>query len=74
MVEDRDAVFVFDSGALAHLTVYENLESARWLVESLDVADDGSQVAFTTAGRVVRLLPSGDVFADVQLTDEVDLE
>ena len=70
---DKDQVFVFDAGAVLQVTIYDNLESARGLVESLDVAD-GSQLAFTVGGRVVRLLPSGDVFADAQLTEEVDLE
>lgn len=74
MVTDRNPVFVFHSGAVLHVNVYENLESARGLVESLDVADDGSQLAFTTAGRVVRLLPTAGVFADVQLTDKVHSE
>lgn len=70
---DRDMVFVFDPGTVLHVTVHDNLESVRWLVESLDVAD-GSQLAFTVRGRVVRLLPTDDVFANAQLTDEVDLE
>jgi hypothetical protein len=68
------AVFVFDSGAPPLVTVYDSLESVRGLLESLDVDDDGSQPAFITEGRVVRLLPSSSVFADAQPTDEVDLE
>ena len=73
MATDDDTVFVFDRGAVLQVTVYENLESVCGLVESLDVTDD-SQLAFTVTGRVVRLLPSTDIFADAQLTDEVDLE
>ena len=55
------------------MTVHDNLESVTRLVESLDVAD-GSQLAFTVGGRIVRLLPTSDVFANAQLTAEVDLE
>lgn len=73
MAADKDQVFVFDAGAVLHVTVYDNLESVRRLVESLDVAD-GADLAFTAGGRVVRLLPSGDVFVDAQLTEEIDLE
>jgi len=70
---DRDQIFVFDVGAVLQVTVYDNLESVRRLVESLDVAD-GSQLAFTVGGHVVCLIPSDDVFADAQLTEEVDPE
>lgn len=58
---------------MRQLSIYDNLESACGLIESFDVAD-GSQLGFTVGGRVVGLLPPSDLFADTQLTEEVDLE
>lgn len=72
MVADR--VFVFDTGGpVPQVTVHDDLESVRRLVESLDVAA-GSMIAFTHDGRLVRLLPTDDLFAQAELTGDVDPE
>jgi hypothetical protein len=74
VTEARDAVFLFESPVPSAVIVYPDLAWARKSLESLDVAGDGSELAFTATGRVLRVEPSTDLFASWQETEEVDLE
>ncbi len=58
----------------AHVTVYLNLEWGRESLESLDVAGDDYEPAFPATGRVIRVEPPDDLFAEFEMTDQVDLE
>jgi len=61
-------IFVFDSPEPADVTVYPNLDWARESLESLDVAGDGYEPAFTATGQVVQVSPSDDLFATFEVT------
>lgn len=74
MNADQDAIFVFESPEPAHVTVYPNLEWARESLESLDVAGDGYEPVFTATGRVIRVEPSDELFAELEMTEQVDHE
>ena len=64
-----EPVFVFDDPPNV-LVVYPSLDAARQSVESLDVSE--KQEAFTATGQVVRVTPTGDILAALELTEARD--
>lgn len=64
-------VLVFEEGGFAY--VWAELEDAQDHVESIDVEDGHYVGAFRSDGRVVRIVPTADVYAELELTGEYDL-
>ena len=71
---DDAAIFVFESPQPSSVVVYPHLDWARESLENLDVAGDGYELAFTATGHVVKVEPTENLFAEFEVTDQIDLE
>ena len=66
-----DRVLIFEEGGYVY--VFDDLLAASGFAESIDVVDGWYVGAFQGDGRVIRILATDDVYADLELTDEYDL-
>ncbi len=66
-----ERVLVFEDGGYAY--VFDDLRMASEFAESIDVVDDLYVGAFRADGRVIRIVPTDDIYADLELTEAYDL-
>ena len=73
MDPERLAIFVFESPEPSTVVIYPDLDWARESLESQDAAGNGYEPAFTETGQVVDLAPTDDLFATLNLREQVDV-
>lgn len=71
MNSPHERVLVFEEGGFTY--VWDDLVDAQDCVESVDVKDGYYVGAFRADGRVVRIVPTADAYAELELTAEYDL-
>ena len=67
-MSERPALFVFESGDPPLVVIYEDLDDAMELLESLDVA--AVEEAFLETGQAVTVSPSDGLLAELRSNDQ----